>query len=209
MALTSTSRAEGQHSRTLGSRVLRGVVNALASIGITVHPFFVVREGGDGATIASDPRLTCGFIGIDDIPELVRIGPSVDAAKYAERLRRGLLCYAVKDGNRIVATMWCDLEEFNFQPNYRPLERHEAYLFGAYTDPNYRGQNLAPLMRLNCYVALRAIGRDTFFSYTDYSNTSARRFKKKLGAVDESLRVHVQAFNRFSRTLTLRKYTHR
>jgi len=80
-------------------------------------------------------------------------------------------------------------------------------LFGAYTDPSYRGQNLAPLMRLNCYAALRAIGRDTIFSYTDYSNTVARRFKQKLGAVDESLRVHVTAFNRFSRTFTLRKYT--
>ena len=181
----------------------------LAWVGIKVHPFFVVREGMDVATMAPDPRFACGFIGTDDIPELVRVGPAVDAAKYAERLRRGLLCYAVKDGNRIVATMWCDLDEFNFQPNYRQLERREAYLFGAYTDPSYRGQNLAPLMRLACYVALRAIGRDAFFSYTDYSNTAARRFKQKLGAVNESLRVHVNAFERFSRTFTLRKYTHR
>ena len=181
----------------------------LARVGIKVHPFFVVREGADVATMAPDPRFDCGFVGIDDIPELVRVGPAVDAVKYVERLRRGLLCYAVKDGNRIVATMWCDLDEFNFQPNYRHLERREAYLFGAYTDPSYRGQNLAPLMRLSCYAALRAIGRDTFFSYTDYSNAAARRFKQKLGAVDESLRVHVNAFERFSRTFTLREYTHR
>jgi ribosomal protein S18 acetylase RimI-like enzyme len=184
-------------------------LSRLARAGIGIHPFLVVREGDATArlTVSSDSRLSCGFIDADDIAELVRVEPGVDAAKCADRLRRGLLCYAVKDKGRIVAKMWCDLEEFNFPPNYHRLGNHEAYLFGAYTDPSYRGQNLAPMMRLNCYTALRAIGRDSFFSYTDYFNVAARRFKQKLGAVEESLRVHVTLFGRFSRSFTLRRYT--
>jgi ribosomal protein S18 acetylase RimI-like enzyme len=195
--------------RSNRSPLLGGLLNRLTRVGIRIHPFLVVREGDAtaGTTVSSDPRLTCGFIDADDIAELVRVEPGVDAAKCGDRLRRGLLCYAVKDERRIVAKMWCDLEAFNFPPNYQRLENHEAYLFGAYTDPSYRGQNLAPMMRLNCYAALRAIGRDSFLSYTDYFNVAARRFKQKLGAVEESLRVHVIVFGRFSRSFTLRRYT--
>jgi ribosomal protein S18 acetylase RimI-like enzyme len=111
----------------------------------------------------------------------------------------------VKDGSCIVAKMWCDLEEFNFPTCFRKLESHEAYLFNAYTDPTVRGHSLAPFMRQQCYAALRARGRDTFYSYTDYFSTASRRFKQKLGAVDESLRVHVSLFGRLSRTFTLRR----
>ena len=189
-------------------RIPSGLLNRLGRTGVSIRPFLVVREGTSNvATIASDPRFAAGFVGPDDIPELVRVQPFVDAGKCADRLRRGFLCYAVKDGSRIVAKMWCDLEEINFVPARRRLEGREAYLFDAYTDPTYRGQNLAPFMRLNCYDALRAIGRDSFVSYTEYFNTAARRFKAKLGAKDEALCVHVALFGRYSRTFTLRRYT--
>ena len=60
---------------------------------------------------------------------------------------------------------------------------------------------------MKCYGALRAMGRDSFFSITEYFNTAARRYKEKLGAVDESLHLHVGIFGWSSRTLTLRRYT--
>ncbi len=191
------------------SRILAGLLNRLGRIGVRIQLFLLVREGASPnvATIASDPRFTSGFIGAEDIPELVRVEPFVDAGKCADRLRRGLVCYAVKDGSRIVAKMWCDLEEVNFPPARRRLEDREAYLFSAYTDPTYRGQNLAPFMRLNCYGALRALGRNSFLSYTEFFNTAARRFKAKLGAKDESLCVHVALFGYYSHTFTLRRYT--
>jgi len=188
---------------------LPGIRWRLARVGIGIRPFLVVREGAPssfaGPTI--DPRFSCGFVGTDDIPELVRVRPGVDAAKCEERLRGGLLCYAVKDGSRIVCMTWCDLEKFNFETYHRRLGDREVYLFGAYTDPAYRGQNLAPFMRMKCYGALRAMGRDSFFSTTEYFNTAARRFKKKLGAVDESLHLHVGILGWFSHTFTLRRYT--
>jgi hypothetical protein len=65
---------------------------------------------------------------------------------------------------------------------------------------------LTPFMRQQCYAALRARGRDSFYSYSDYFNAASRRFKKKLGAVDESLFVHVTLFGRLTRTFTLRRY---
>ena len=103
--------------------------------------------------------------------------------------------------------MWCDLEKFDVETFHRRLGDREVYLFGAYTDPDYRGQNLAPFLRVKCYGALRAIGRNSFFSITEYFNTAARRYKEKLGAVNESLHLQVGIFGSFSRTLTLRRYT--
>ena len=102
--------------------------------------------------------------------------------------------------------MWCDLDEFSHPPNYRKLANDEVYLFAAFADPKYRGQGLAPLMRTAGYAALREMGRNKFYSYTDFFNTAARRFKAKLGARDEALRVHLVLFEKWSRTLTLRRY---
>jgi len=121
-------------------------------------------------------------------------------------LDEGKKCFAAWDGPRLVANMWCDFEEFNYPPNYRRLNDDEVYLFAAFSHPDYRGQNLAPNMRLHCYDTLQELGRHSFLSYTDYFNVAARRFKEKLGARNEMLRLYVCLFGRWSRTFTLRTY---
>lgn len=189
-------------------RLLRWVLYRLGQLGIAIHPYVIVREGQDTALapIPLDSRFTAGFIDASDTDELVRVEPGIASEQCIDRFRRGLLCYAIKEGDRIVAKMWCDLEAFNFPPSYRSLDRDEAYLFNAYTDPTVRGHNLAPFMRQQCYAALRAMGRRRFYSYTDFFNTASRRFKAKLGAVDEDLCAQLTLFGRWSTTFTLRHY---
>jgi hypothetical protein len=102
--------------------------------------------------------------------------------------------------------MWCDLDAFSYPPNYRKLEPDEVYLFAAVVDRAHRGEGLAPLMRAECYNALRKKGRSRFCSYTDYFNTPARHFKAKLGAREELLRLHVELFGKWSKTVTLSRY---
>jgi hypothetical protein len=209
MPQSTMNQPEGKSELTFLRRVLRGLLSRLGRVGISIKPWLMVREGAasTAAAITLDPRFASGFIGPDDTPELVRVEPGITAEQCADRFQRGLLCFAVKEGSRIVAKMWCDLEEVNFPPCHRKLGRQEAYLFNAYTDPTVRGHSLAPFMRQQCYAALRARGRSAFYSYSDYFNTASRRFKKKLGAIEESLFVHVTFFGRFSRTFTLRRYS--
>jgi ribosomal protein S18 acetylase RimI-like enzyme len=209
MPQSTTSEPRGKSELTSPRRVLRGLLSRLGRVGIAIKPYLMVREGAasTAATITLDPRFSAGFIGPDDTPELVRVEPGITAEQCIDRFQRGLLCYAVKDGSRIVAKMWCDLEELNFPPSVRKLGTQEAYLFNAYTDPTVRGHSLAPYMRQQCYAALQARGRNSFYSYSDYFNTASRRFKKKLGAIEESLFVHVNLFGVFSRTFTLRRYS--
>ena len=196
---------EGPPPRALLPRIIAALLRRLERIGIVVRPFVVVREGlHQSASIAPHPQFSGGFIDESDLPELVRDG-STNAETCRDRLRRGQLCYAVKSGRRIVAKMWCDPTEVNFVPMRRPLAVNEAYLYAAFTDPDMRGQNLAPLMRERCYVELRARGRDVFWSYSDFYNAPARRFKEKLGATETGIGIYFSLFGRRGHTFMLRQ----
>ncbi|MBE7420193.1 MAG: GNAT family N-acetyltransferase [Ideonella sp.] len=195
----------------LGPRIVRRLVSLAARLGIEAELFFVTAEGvmPAGEPIRIDSRYSAGWAGPDDIPELVRVEPGTPAALCAERLRSGLRCFAIKDGARIVAKMWCEMDECRDPGWRRRLDDDEAYLFNAYTDPSLRGQNLAPSMRQQCYAALRAIGRTRVFSCTDYTNTAARRFKRKLGAIDEVLCLRLSRAGGAGRTWVLRRWPRR
>lgn len=191
----------------LSKRILPAILRRLALLGLRLRPFLLVREGVEQRRPdRSGERFQFGPVTADDIDELLRLEskPARDALErwFAE----GKLCHGVRDGAKLVAKTWSDLAEFNYPPAYRRLEVDEAYLFAAYIDPAYRGHNLAPFMRALCYAELRALGRTRLWSYTDYYNASARRFKTKLGAVDEALCLHIDLFGKWSKTLTLRHY---
>jgi len=188
-------------------RIAAGILARLTRFGVRIVPYFVVREGsGPEESVEVGTQFTCGFIGPESLPQLLRLEPWIDEKEYADCFSQGNLCYAVKDGERIVAKMWCALKVLSHPGSRRMLHEDEVNMFGAYTDPDYRGHELAPFMRARCYEALREMGRRRFYSYTDYFNTRARRFKLKVGAVNEALRIHIDLFGRFSRTWTIRKY---
>jgi len=188
-------------------RFLRRFLRSLRRIGIRIDPFLVVREGETPIDTDYDENAyTFGFLAEADLAIIARLQPEFSREKASDWLRMGRLCYGVKNGSRLVANMWCDLVEFNHPPNYRLLSDDEVYLFAGYTHPEFRGHNLAPKMRAACYEALRTMGRSRFYSYTDFYNTAARRFKAKLNARDEMLRLHVDLFGKYSKTLTLKRF---
>jgi GNAT superfamily N-acetyltransferase len=127
-------------------------------------------------------------------------------ARIMERFDHGNRCFAVWDGDTVLAGTWCDFETLSHAPELRALAPGEVYLFDAYVSPAARGRNLAPIMRAACYDACRALGRTTMLSFTDYFNESSHRFKAKLGARKLALRIQVTLFRRWSKTFTLRRY---
>jgi len=177
-------------------------------IGIRMELFITVREGETPVAIAQPPEtFHLAFLSAADIEDLIRLEPGADREELNAWFREGKLCYGIWDDSRLIAKMWCDLDEFSYQPNYRKLTADEVYLYAAFTDPDYRGQSLAPLMRAAGYSSLREMGRSKFCSYTDFFNTAARHFKAKLGARKEALRIHLELFGKWSKTLTLRRYS--
>jgi len=62
------------------------------------------------------------------------------------------------------------------------------------------------MLRSACYAELRKRGFTRFYSHSDYFNTAARRFKQKLGAVEEDLKIQVRLSDKWSRTFTVWRY---
>jgi len=188
------------------ARIMPAVLRQLENVGVHLEPFFTVREGESHTELGDTDKFRFDFIAEDEFDSLVAFERIVDRSTLRAWLDSGKRCFAVWDNDKLIATMWCDFDEYNFAPNYRQLAADEVYLYAAYSDPSYRGQNIAPKMRLQCYAALRELGCSRFYSYTQYFNVAARRFKLKLGARNEELRFYYCLFGRWSNTVTLRTY---
>ena len=188
------------------ARIMPAVLRHLKSVGIHLEPFFTVREGEAAAILTNTDGFRFALVSDREFDALVEFERTENRETLHEWISLGRRCFSVWDGDKLIATMWCDFDTFNFEPNHRMLEDDEVYLYAAYSDPSYRGQSVAPNMRLRCYAALREMGYSRFYSYTDFFNVAARRFKTKLGARNEQLRFHYRLFGRWSNTITLRTY---
>lgn len=185
--------------------VLAALLRILTWIGVKADLLVIVREGlVPLKTKTWTNAYSFAFLGAEDIEALISLDAETPRDQLEQWFRDGKLCFGARDGTRLIAKMWCDLEEF-YHPNVpRKLASDEAYLYLAYVHPDYRGKDLAPQMRAAGYSSLREIGRTKFYSYSRYFNTAARRFKAKLGAREDGLRIVFQLFGRWSTSLTFR-----
>jgi GNAT superfamily N-acetyltransferase len=192
----------------LSHRIAAALLYRLWQLGIRLRPLIETREDARPLPPAPTPQQEFAFVQPTeaDIEELVALGSESNREEMLQWLRGGKLCFGLRDGANLVANMWCDLDEVNFAPVWRKLAGDEAYLFAAYTDPRYRGHDLATRLRRVSYAELRARGRTRLCSYSELFNPAARRFKLKLGAVEERLCVNIDLFGRWSRTLTVWRY---
>ncbi len=193
--------------QSLPKRIIPGILRRLERVGVLVHPF-LVASGCEKPLDLDLSRVdyTFGFLTEADIDELLRLEPKPSRETLQGWFREGKLCFGVKHGSHVVAKMWCDVDAFNFPPNFRELADDEVYLFAAYVDPDYRGRNLATMMRGACCASLRSKGYTRFCSYTDYFNYASRKVHGKLAARYELLRLHLDLFGLWSRTFTLKRY---
>jgi len=189
-------------------RVADGLLWRLRRIGVSIKPYVTVKEGEvqPDPEMLNDKFVFCELTE-DDIDELLKLDSLYyTPKKLAGWFNEGKLCFGLRDGKRLVAKMWCDLAVVNWEPAYRELGPEEVYLFAAYSDPEYRGQNLAPTLRATCYTVLRERGRTSFYSHSDYYNLPARRFKQKIGGIEEDLQAEVGLFNKWTRTFIIRRF---
>lgn len=191
--------------------VLMSIQNLLLRIGIEINPFWIEREGLD---LCQEPKLR-------DDPKLYHL-KDLDIAHVFElfenlqwrtdTLRRELpdqyrvvgLCR----GSEIGALMMIRFREFKCGSKVFPLQDTEAYLENMYTYENFRGKNLAPYLRYQCYKMLAEEGRNVCYSMTQCFNTSSLKFKAKLGAQHRELYLVLALFNKYRKTFLLRRYPH-
>lgn len=213
----ATQRAEAKRfykSRLILYRLRHGLVlfsiqNLLTRIGIDIGPFWIEREGLD---LCEEPKLRddaslyqLKYLDIESVFELFEL-----LHWRTDTLRKELpeeyKVVGLYRGNDLAAMMMIRFKEFKCKSKVFPLEENEAYLENMYTYENFRGKNLAPYLRYQCYKILAEEGKTVCYSMTQCFNTSSRKFKAKLGARHQELYLHIGLFKRFGRTFLLRRY---
>lgn len=189
--------------------ILFSFLNLLQRIGIEINPYWVDLEGLDRC---SEPKIM-------DNSELFQLGPldkSVVLSLYKQlgwpstelekRLKsdyHGVGLYREKE---LAAFMLMRYHSFSFKDHSIHLAENEAYLENMYTYEHFRGKNLAPYLRYQCYILLEKEGKTKCFSITQYYNKSSRKFKSKLNAVHHELRLQLGLFKKYRWNFLLKKY---
>lgn len=196
------------------SHFLRLFFDAIARLGIRFAPYYLFEEV---ISPENSPKRPVGF---DDYevsfwgPEEMKSMAKIPGRKFSEefliqRLKDGHQCLGLKKDNNLAAFTWCNLREATLKYNLFSLNKDEAYLFDAYTLMDFRGKGVAPFLRYHLYTELQKLSRTKLYSYSDYFNTSAVRFKQKLGANKMKLLLIVDLFGKWHFSFYLKDYQKR
>lgn len=183
----------------------------LLRLGIKLEFYYWTQEG-----LAGDPPqeqgcdlkdYTFSAFGADEMRTIASLTPWRHEDVLLRHLDEGKRCFGIKHHGQIAAFVWCNFAECTYPWHRVALRDNEVYLFDQFTLEAFRGMNIAPYLRYRTYDALRQMGRNTFYSVTHRFNSSAVRFKQKLGARFLSLAVGIDLFSRVKRHYVLRHYS--
>ncbi len=171
-------------------------------------PYYLTEEALEPVKFTdNDPA---GFevclINTKDLEEAAFLNHAHKLEHWKALLDKGHIFIALKKSDKLAAYCWVDPEEFSFRAGSSPLGPGDVYLYNAFTLEEFRGLGLAPYLRKHCYQVLRAQGFRRLFSITEYFNTSAINFKKKLGARFISCNLRLSFRNREFCHLLLARY---
>jgi hypothetical protein len=180
----------------------RILLDGLNKLGIRIMPFYVFSEGHFSGTIHKKKNefneYEIVFLGPKDMREMSEIPfRYICEKRLQKRLKDGNLCLGIRYHGELVAFTWCDLTRCNFTGLNFLLEKDEAYLYDAYTNPLFRGKGIAPYLRCQLYKNLAEIGKHQLFSVSEYFNKPSIRFKKKLNAKIIGKGLIIDLFNKW------------
>jgi len=189
---------------------MRILLDGLRHIGLTFMPFYIfnedVKAGMSANTLSLPKNFEFCHLTDQDMPELELLPMRTrKAGSLLKLMEDGNRCLAIRIHGQIAAFSWFNTHECNFSGAQFPLGASEAYLFDTYTSPDFRGQNLAPLVRQEIYKVLYALGISKALSVSECFNRPAIRFKSKLGATKKSLLLFV-SLKKFNITLPIKQY---
>jgi len=190
---------------------LQVIRNQLFKIGIEFSPYYLFQEGINVTEIPEITGMDTDYSSELLKPEDMKTIGAINYAGFSEDkllalLKTGELCLGIKHNNEIAAFMWVNFTELKYKSTTIHLKEDEAYLWFMYTRESYRGKNLAPFLRYKSYEMLKEMGRDKLYSISDYFNSPAVAFKKKLNAKKLKLILFVQFFNKLYRSFIIKSH---
>lgn len=119
----------------------------------------------------------------DDIYKLKDIVYEDKYRRFQERFRKGRVCFAALDGERIAGFGWISLED-EYETDTRievKLNDKEAYLYDSYVTPEYRSNKLYAAMLAEEMRYLNSHGYDKAIALVESENVPALKNIKSAG----------------------------
>ena len=194
--------------------LLRILHDGLVKVGIKISFFYLVEEGLykeiPEFELDQFPGYNLMFLDKSDITELSSIPERpVSKEKLLQLMKKGCTCLCLKKEDDLVAFTWINPDECTYGTYKLSMKENEACLFDAYTLIKYRGNNIAPFIRYQCYKELNKIGKNILYSISEIVNKQSINFKKKLGAHFVLLGFQVSLFKKWNYTRTIKKFAPR
>ena len=189
---------------------LHGVTNRLVHIGIEIDPYYWVEEGISGydpPEINGNPlEYSIKYLNLEEVTLISGRVPGFRKQEILDGFNNGQLCVGLMHNNEYAAYIFIELNDFIYKKRTFKLADNEAYLLNMWTFDAYRGKNLAPYLRYQCYLLLNNMGKDVSYSVTAYFNKSSIRFKNKLNAKHLKLYMYVGLFKKYHWNFLLKEY---
>jgi hypothetical protein len=191
--------------------LLRILHDGLIKVGIKISFFYLVEERLckeiPELELENFPGYDLMFLEANEITGLSSI-PEIERSKehLLQRIAQGCLCFCLKKENDVVAFTWINLTKCTYGSYKLLMKKDEACLFWAYTLLKYRGKNLAPFIRYQCYKELKKLGKTTLYSISEVINNQSISFKKKLGARFVLLGLYVSIFKILKFSIPIKRH---
>jgi hypothetical protein len=181
-------------------------------MGIEISPYYLFQEGVEESALPAikglEPDYITGIFLPEDMGLMENNGSGYSPEDFLAFLKAGQKCIGIKHKGKVAAFMWINFSELKYKSLQMHLKTNEAYLWNMFTQEDYRGKNLAPYLRYKSYEMLHEMGRDTLYSISEYYNTPAIKFKRKLNARILKLSLYIRLFKKFEWNFTLKSFNH-
>jgi len=190
--------------------VVQVIKRRIIRMGIEISPYYLFQEGMENSAIPAIKGLesdySFGILLSADMEHMENNGSGFTPENFLDFFKAGQKCIGIKHEGKVAAFMWINFSELKYKTFLLQLKSNEAYLWSMFTMEAYRGKNLAPYLRYKSYELLNEMGRDTLYSISEYFNTPAVKFKRKLNARILKLLLYIRIFKKLERNFTLKTY---
>ena len=181
---------------------IRIVLDGLRHIGLTFMPFYIFNEDVKARMSVNDLALpddfTIATLNETDMKEMEQLPMRTrKESALLNLMRKGSHCLGIRINGQLAAFIWYSQQEFSFSGFSFAMAHNEAYLFDAYTSPDFRGMNLAPLIRQEGYKVLDEQGITTLLSVSECFNRASIGSMTKRKVPKECLLVYLSLFKKF------------
>jgi hypothetical protein len=186
-----------------------GIRNTMAKIGFDFMPYFweIGTTDIEPPRIRSDEsKYQLSIFGEEEITFIKNNIIGIAHKDLMNDLKSGDTCLGIKNDGEISVYSFIKHQTFSIRGRKFVIKPSEGYVHNTYTFEAFRGKNLAPYLRYQCYEYLKDKGIDKYYSISEYFNKPTLRYKQKLNVKPQKLYLSVILFKRWEFNFTLKSY---